>query len=395
MTGLGLRIGIDFTGFEDLSSGNGQFRYLVSLAKGLAPRLSPGEGWLFSPASRLRDELRPYCAPTGPFRYESVVSLGRCEPVSLTHIYRSALAKVLRLDVLHAVHAFLPMMSPCATVMTIHDLMPELFPEYQTWVRSRAYRYYRYFARERANALVCVSETTAEDVRLRWGVARDRVFTTPLAATSFPQEDAPLPRAVPGTGRWILSPYNLEPRKNLYRLVEAFAEVAGFMDDVSLVLFGRAAHTPERELKFEDQVARLSLGHKVIRTGFVSDAVLSTMYRRCTLFVFPSLYEGFGLPVLEAMAHGACVVVGDRSAMREVAGDAGVLMDVDSPSQMATTIARSLQDERRCESLREKARTRSSAFSVERLADHTIEAYRFASRRFTSGTRERSYQAVK
>jgi glycosyltransferase involved in cell wall biosynthesis len=382
MIGLGLRIGIDFTGFEDLSSGNGQFRYLVSLAKGLAPRLSSGEGWLLSPAPRLRDELRPYCAPTGPFRYQSVIRLGRREPISLTHIYRYALAQELRLDVLHALHAFLPMMSPCATVLTIHDLMPELFPEYQTWVQSRAYRYYRYFARERASALVCVSETTAEDVRLRWGVARDRVFTTPLAAAFFPQVDAPLPAAIPRAGRWILSPYNLEPRKNLCRLVEAFAEVAGFMDDVSLVLFGRAAHTPERELKFEDQVARLSLGHKVIRTGFVPDAVLATMYRCCTLFVFPSLYEGFGLPVLEAMAHGACVVVGDRSAMKEVAGEAGILMDVESPAHMATTIARSLEDEYARERLREKARSRSSGFSVERLADATIDAYRFASRRF-------------
>jgi glycosyltransferase involved in cell wall biosynthesis len=387
VTGLGLRIALDFTGFEDLSSGNGQFRYLMSLAEGLAPRLTPGEGWLLSPAPHLRDELRPYCAPRGPFRYQSVARLGRREPLSLTHIRRYALAEELELDVLHALHGFLPIVSPCATVLTIHDLMPELFPEYQNWVRSRAYRYYKYFARERADALVCVSETTAEDVRLRWGVARDKIFTAPLSAASFPLEDAVVPEIVPRTGRWILSPYNLEPRKNLHRLVEAFAEVAELTDDIFLVLFGRAAHTAERERKFEEQVARLSLGQKIIRTGFVPDAVLATMYRRCTLFVFPSLYEGFGLPVLEAMAHGACVVVGDRSAMKEVVGEAGILMNVDSPSQMATTIARSLRDEPALERLREKALIQSSGFTVERLADETIGAYRFASRRFRSGAR--------
>jgi glycosyltransferase involved in cell wall biosynthesis len=394
MTELGLRIAIDCTGFEDLSSGNGQFRYLMSLVEGLAPRLSPGEGWLLSPASHLREELRPYCEPTGPFRYRSVVRLGRREPLSLTHLRRYALAKELRLDVLHALHAFLPIISPCATVLTIHDLMPELFPEYQSWVESRAYRYYRYIARNRATALVCCSETTAEDVRLRWGVAQDRVFAAPLAAASFPPEEAALPAMVPASGRWLLSPYNLEPRKNLHRLVEAFAQVAGSVDDIRLVLFGRAAHTPERELKFEEQLARLSLENKVIRTGFVSDAVLGTMYRRCTLFVFPSLYEGFGLPVVEAMAQGACVVVGDRSAMKEIVGEAGILMDVDSASHMAAEIARSLEDERGRERLREKARTRSGGFTAEHLADQTIDAYRFAARRFRSGAGEHSSRVV-
>ena len=394
MTGVGLRIAIDFTGFEDLSSGAGQFRYLLSLAEGLAPRLSGGEGWLLSPAVGLRDELRPYCAPLGPFQYRRLVRLGRREPVSLTHLHRYALAQGLRLDVLHALHTFLPVIAPCATVLTVLDLMPELFAEYQNWARSRAYRYYRYLARERADALVCCSETTAEDVRSRWGVTHDRIFTAPLAAASFPAEDAALPIMVPRSGRWILSPYNLEPRKNLQRLLEAFSEIAKFMDDIRLVLFGRAAYTQDRELKFEDQVARLSLGRKVIRTGLVSDAVLATMYRRCTLFVFPSLYEGFGLPVLEAMAQGACVVVGDRSAMKEIVGDAGILMNVDSPSHMATAIARSLDDEHARVTLREKARSRSSGFTVERLADETIDAYRFASRRFRSGAGERPYNAV-
>ncbi len=197
------------------------------------------------------------------------------------------------------------------------------------------------------------------------------------------------------TGRWILSPYNLEPRKNLRRLLEAFAQVPDPRDEMRLVLFGRAAHTPEREREFDDLLARLSIGRKVIRTGFVSDAALATMYRRCTVFVFPSLYEGFGLPVLEAMANGACVVVGDRSAMKEVVDQAGVLMDVDSPSAMARAIITTLADERGRQRLSEKARARSTAFTLERLADQTIAAYRFASRQFVSRMGSRLDKAPK
>ena len=384
MKELKLRLAIDFSGFEELSVGAGQFRYLVSLVRGLAPRLSSGEGWLLSPASNLPDELQPYCAPKGPFRYRKVARPLEWEPLSLTHISRYAIAQELRLDVLHAVHVFLPIIAPCAMVLTILDLMPEMFPEYDSWARSRRYRYYRYLARERADAVVCASETTAEDVRSRWRVAEERIFTTPLAVAAFPRENIVLPTSVPTSGRWILSPYNLEPRKNLRRLLEAFAQVPDPGDEMRLVLFGRAANNPDREREFDELLARLSIERKVLRTGFVSDAALATMYRRCTAFVYPSLYEGFGLPVLEAMANGACVLVGDRSAMKEVVDQAGVLMDVDSPSAMARAITETLADERERQRLSEKARARSTAFTVERLADQTIAAYRFAARQFAS-----------
>jgi len=173
----------------------------------------------------------------------------------------------------------------------------------------------------------------------------------------------------------LASMYNLEPRKNLSALVEAFSSVRKSFPNARLILFGRGLLTPEREEKFENLLADLGLHDSVIRLGVVSDAMLRQIYRRADVFVFPSLYEGFGLPVLEALASGACVLGANTAATAEIAGEAAELVDMSDSTKIATGIAKLLRDGERRAALRRMAPQRSRQFSVDAMVRRTWETY--------------------
>jgi glycosyltransferase involved in cell wall biosynthesis len=126
---------------------------------------------------------------------------------------------------------------------------------------------------------------------------------------------------------------------------------------------------------FLGDVRRLGIEDHVVRTGFLNDNDLAWLYRRATVFVFPSLYEGFGLPVLEAMAAGACVVVRNASAMAEVVGDAGVLVETKDAEKLAGALAALLESPSRRDCLGRAARDRAERFTVRRMAELTLEIY--------------------
>jgi len=147
---------------------------------------------------------------------------------------------------------------------------------------------------------------------------------------------------------------------------------------LKLLLFGRAAVTPEREAEFQRTVRELNLDNVIERTGFIEDANLQQVYRMGDVFVFPSFYEGFGLPVLEAMASGACVVARSASAMAEIVGEAGVLVETKNADLLAAAIASLLEDPRRRRQLGEAARQRARGFSTRRMASLTYASYRAA-----------------
>jgi glycosyltransferase involved in cell wall biosynthesis len=173
----------------------------------------------------------------------------------------------------------------------------------------------------------------------------------------------------------VLTPFNLEPRKNLLSLVRAMADVRRTHADVRLVLYGRAAVTPERQHQFERDVRELGLQDAVVLTGPVSDGELGFLHQRAVLFVFPSLYEGFGLPALDAMAAGLCTVARNQSAMAEVLGDAGVQIETADPIQLAATIRSLLDNPKRRADLGHAGRRRSSQFTSDLMARRTLAVY--------------------
>jgi glycosyltransferase involved in cell wall biosynthesis len=141
------------------------------------------------------------------------------------------------------------------------------------------------------------------------------------------------------------------------------------------LLFGRAAVDPAREQQFDRMVTELGLRDAVHLLGPLDDADLAWLYGHTTAFVFPSLYEGFGLPVLEAMASGACVVARNASAMAEIVGEAGALAETADPDALAAAISTLLDAPERRAKLGAAARQRASAFTIQRMARLTYASY--------------------
>jgi glycosyltransferase involved in cell wall biosynthesis len=185
---------------------------------------------------------------------------------------------------------------------------------------------------------------------------------------------------LPAGAPLLVAPYNLEPRKNLDALLAAVARLKEQTPGLMLALYGRAAVDDEREARFRARVSELRLDGAVSLTGFLEDPELAGLMERAEVFVFPSLYEGFGLPVLEAMTRGACVVARGESAMAEVVGDAGVLVETADPEQLAGALGALLRDPARRGRLGARARARAADWTTERMARETLACYERALR---------------
>jgi glycosyltransferase involved in cell wall biosynthesis len=275
--------------------------------------------------------------------------------------YRGLLAWQ-KIDLLHSLHSFVPLRPGVPVVETVHDMMYEVFPEYANVVRSREYRLHRWAFRKWVKRAIAISETTARDLEKLWAWPAEKIDVV-YHGQQFGE------KAQSVKERIVISPYNLEPRKNLVMLLGAVAKLPA---DFDLILFGRAAVNEEREREFQAEVDRLGLRKRVKLTGFLSDGELTALYQRAAVFVFPSLYEGFGLPVLEAMAAGCCVIVHNESAMPEIVGDAGLLVDMRDESALVNA----LSDEGLRTRMGKAAADRAREFGRERMARQTLESYR-------------------
>ncbi len=217
----------------------------------------------------------------------------------------------------------------------------------------------------RAASLLAISRATADALTARFPRALGRTIVAPLGPTPKgsadfkPGEEALLP--APG---FVLAVGTLEPRKNLPRLVAAYRDLGTELQaEHPLVVVG----PPGWEMG-ETLDALKTLGDRCIRLGFVSDAALAELYRRCSVFCYPSLGEGFGLPVLEAMEEGAAVVTSQVSSLPEVGGDAVEYVDPASVESIAEGLRRVLDDPAHRSELSARARARAREFSWERFA---------------------------
>jgi glycosyltransferase involved in cell wall biosynthesis len=279
-------------------------------------------------------------------------------------------------DLFHTPHTFVPLWRVPA-VVTVHDLMTEMFPEYQPVLQTRTYKRFKSAVQRSGTYAIAISRTTALDLQKYWHIPAERVSTVVSGFDAV--EPAPAVRDELrrlAEQECILAPYNLEPRKNLDALLIAFAGVCESFPGVRMVLFGRAAVTPDREQRFRDLVRDLGIADRIALTGFVSESELAWLYRAALLFVFPSLYEGFGIPVLEAMQAGTCVVARNQSAMADVLGDAGVQVETADVSALTSAIHTLLADPARRSRLGAAGRLRAATFTRDTMARGTIDVYR-------------------
>jgi glycosyltransferase involved in cell wall biosynthesis len=276
-----------------------------------------------------------------------------------------------RMQVAHAQY-LVPPVAPCPTVVTIHDVSFLRHPE---WFPPRALRVMRRLiplSARRATRIVTGSQHAAGEIAELCRVPRAEVVVIPYAAgPGFTPGDRAAARRRVAKAFGLDSPYVLavgliQPRKNLPRLLEAFSQVTADHGDLKLAIAGRPG--PQAE-EVRRRVGALGLTERVRTCGEVADADLPDLYRAAEMLVYPSLYEGFGLPALEAMACGTPVVASNATSLPEVVGEAGVLVDPLSVEAMAEAMRRVLGDADLAARLAEAGVARAREFSWRRCAE--------------------------
>lgn len=313
----------------------------------------------------------------------SVSVLGRSVPGMWQQITLPLALRRDRVDVFHGPTFTLPLYCPCPSVVTIHDLaflkVPETVP---SSVRRRLATMVPSAIR-RARAVVTVSQSVADEVEQNYGPFGERLVSTPLGVSGAfaPIEGAAeRVRAELGVqGDFILAVGTQEPRKNHVSAVAAFgAARRRHRFRHKLVLAGPRGPASEA---IRSAIAHQGLVEDVVELGFVADRHLPGLYQAASCLFFPSLYEGFGLPVLEAMACGTPVVGADIAAVREVAGDAAMLANPLDTEALADALGVVLTNAHQQEELRKRGLIRSAAFSWRKTAERTLSAYRMAAGR--------------
>ncbi len=274
-------------------------------------------------------------------------------------------------DVFHVTHHL--MHPPAGVKLTsfVHDVTPLLMPELHT---ASNVRYFRSFAERvlpRLAGIIVPSESVRRDLAERLKVRDDRITVIPHGVDEdfFPMGgQEPKRRAYDLPDQYVLFLGSLEPRKNLPAALEAWRLLPEELRRQYPMVVAGASGWKNAALKSELARAKAE-GVRVI--GYVEPHALPLVYGSAAVFVFPSLYEGFGMPLLEAMAAGAPVVTSNTSSLPEVAGDAGLLVDPKSPAELARAIERVLTDRALAATLVEKGRARAREFTWDRTADAT------------------------
>lgn len=275
---------------------------------------------------------------------------------------------------------FVPQRFSGPTIVTVHDLTVFLFPGLHPF---RRVCWANLFRRRmiRADRILTVSNHSKKDIIDFFGVSPDKVAVTYLGsplhleAVDGPDEESRVLAAMQIREPYILSVGTLEPRKNIPRLVAAYAMFCRQPEgkEVSLVLAGGKGWLGSG---LERQIAECGLNGRVTLTGYVGRRELSVLYRRAMAFAYPSLYEGFGLPPLEAMAHGIPVIVSACSSLPEVVGDAGIQVNPASTEELAAALLQVASSGSLRDQMRAKGIARAALFSWDRCAEQTLAAYR-------------------
>ncbi len=367
-----MRIGIDAHAVGSHLGGNET--YIRNVIRSLGEVDPDGDYTLFMTAAGLHEPI------PSTERMRRVAVRPRNPLARIPVSFPLALARE-RIDVVH-VQYVAPPLCPARIVVTVHDIAYDRHPELFTRAEVARFRLLVPLTVRRAAAVLTVSEFSKRDIVRRYLVPPERVVVAPDAADPMfrPLHDQARLAAVReryGTGDdYILCVGNLQPRKNLRALIDAYVRLrrAGATRH-RLVLVGRKAWLHDdifaaaRDSGYADQL---------VFTGYVPDADLVALYNAAAVFVYPSLFEGFGLPPLEAMACGAPVVCSNTSAFPEVVGDAALIVDPRDPEALAAAIATVLGDVNMRTDLVIAGLRRAAQFSWETTARTIVSTYHHA-----------------
>lgn len=285
-----------------------------------------------------------------------------------------------KIDLLHCPKSAVPYFASCPVVVTLHDLIPITHPETETRAAQLYWRLQIPIAARRASFIITDSEHARREIVAMFGIPDRQIAVTPLGyppamdASPEPIRAADVRRRYGLPDSYILYVGTIQPRKNLDMLIEAYATLRSEgSTQQKLVIVGRKGWLFESLFA---RIASLGLEDDIVFTGFVPDEELSDLYDGASLFVYLSLFEGFGLPPLEAMARGIPVVTSNTTSLPEVVGEAGITVSPRSLDEIVEAMRCILTDDALAEKLRQAGKQRARQFSWERTARETMAIYR-------------------
>jgi glycosyltransferase involved in cell wall biosynthesis len=357
---VSLRIGLDARAAAEVPAGRG--RFVRELLRALARRNDSHEYVLYARRPWAEEPL------DGRFRWRVV------DAPDPAWNMRVGLIADRESDVFFSINSYLTAwFTRLPTALNVFDLIAWEAPESAQRRAARIERATIGRALRRAALIFCNAESTRRELERRWPVTADRVISLPLAASPvFAQTQPPevleaIRRRHGLTKPFVLAVGTLEPRKNLLRLMDAFAGLRPDLRESHLL-----AVAGPRGWEFEPILAKAGGHSAVVLLDHVSDEELAALYQQCRVFCYPSFYEGFGLPVLEALSSGAAVVTSNVSSLPEVAGDAALYADPRDTAGIRDAVTRLLDSPEEREALGSRGRERAAEFSWDRTAERAL-----------------------
>ncbi|CCW35491.1 glycosyltransferase family 4 protein [Chthonomonas calidirosea] len=279
------------------------------------------------------------------------------------------------IELLHSCGYVGPLWPACPHIVTVHDLNYIAFGNQMEASRRLMLAFLVPRIARRAARVIAVSEFTRQELIVHIGLKKEQICViheAPKARPPCPKQKLQEVRQQFGLdGPYLLAFSSLSPHKNIPFLLEGFSKIASIYS-YPLVLVG---HTPPGS-EVEQKIEQLGLGDRVIRTGYVADDVVSALLDGATLFVFPSKYEGFGLPILEAQQAGVPVVCSQVASLPEVAGEGALYFDPHSQTSLLSALRTALDDDSIRKALRQKGYANVARFSWKKAAEETLALYK-------------------
>lgn len=353
----------------------GSETYLTRLLQGLAERPTEFDYTIF--ALPQFAEAYPDLSKTFKMGVAPVSGSFKSFRVAGENSWLAAQCRKRNIDLVHHAGGIVPMIRAARPVLTIHDLQYLFYPEYFSATKLSYLKRMVPRSAEVARLVLTPSEYSRRTVIERLNIDPSIVIVVPHGIS--PREGSGEGIAVRERygidGRFFMYPAITYPHKNHLVLIEAFAKIAAQYPDTNLVFTGAKG---SMEVRLAQEIRERQITDRVKRLGYIPSADLDALYREAVAMVFPSRFEGFGAPVLEAMARGCPVIAADATALPEVVEDAGTLVSPDNPEQWSQAMSDLLENEDARAFLSTKGIKRAATYTWDRSADILESSYRHA-----------------